>query len=159
MGALGSQTEGAPRSGNFGAGAVLERINNMESNLVHQIAEKVGFTVTLDEFISCGSLHATAIGLARCQSELLVSGLRIMDRDLKTKKASLSVAERFADTALTFVLMMLCADDEGTVSMTDDEGGEFLHRNHHLLARLFIPAYAAMLPKLSEAILAEGAQQ
>lgn len=30
MGALGSQTEGAPRSGNFGAGAVLERINNME---------------------------------------------------------------------------------------------------------------------------------
>jgi len=118
----------------------------MSSNLLSQIAAKKGGpAVTLNDFVSCGQLHATKIGLARCQSEPLAVALRIIGQDLR-KKCSRAQVLGYSNEMFTIALLMVCSNAEWKTSMSEDEGEEFLAKNRDPLSRLILAAYLATLP-------------
>jgi hypothetical protein len=119
------------------------------SSVLMQVTDKMGYdSATLGDFTPCGSLHATEIGLARCQSELLVHALGIIGKHLKTHNASRAKVQGLTDQMFVLTAIMVCGDTEGTTTTTDEDGDAFIETNRVPLSRLVLAAYTATLPGL-----------
>jgi hypothetical protein len=118
----------------------------MSSELIARVAEQLDMRVGLEDFIPCGLLHATEIGLRRCKSDVLVNALRIIGRDLKTNRCAHEKVVGLCGEMFTIAILMVCSDAEGKITTTDENADDFLDKNHHLIARLVIHAYMLTLP-------------
>jgi len=117
------------------------------SDVLARVAEEFGYDVKLTDFVPCGQMQATAIGLARCQSQDLVAVLAKLGEDLKTK-CSPSKVSHISEMMFAVTALILCGDADGFTALTDEEAADFLNRNREPIARLVMTAFSATLPGL-----------
>lgn len=100
--------------------------------------------VTLDDFVVVGTMKPTAAGLLACQSD---------DYALSVHRISEGAMAEYPDDPeegfgmiSVFTALRLCANSNGMVETNDDDLAPFVTRNHHLLARLSMPAWLINYP-------------
>lgn len=112
-------------------------------NIVEQVAEKLEYTVKVDDFVPVGTLRPTESGLARCKTEDFGKVLHVIAEDAIGKGSKDGCDALFLYTALA-----VCADENNRGEHLEDcsDLTKFLAANTVPLSRLALPAWLTNFP-------------
>jgi hypothetical protein len=120
---------------------------NGSVGVVAQVAEKLGFNVTVGDFVSVGTLRPTEVGIARCMTDDFAKAIHVISEQQISKPVKEELDGLFA--LYIYTTGVVCADKKMRFAVRKPRDlTKFVTVNLKPLARLMQPAFASNFPAL-----------